>query len=388
MIVTRTLLSFSLLLPAFASAQAPQTARPRAPQKQRAAATDRTDAILLTNGWALLSQGLVDDAYRKAEEIVARDPRSSAGLSLLLEVELARGGVPQALQSYERWLGSRGLEEPGALRRLAVALLTEAGRQRRDHFIRQQAILALAQGGEPTAGFDAGESGLPADLATAAEIGDRRATAQLSAELARQSPDKVSILEALGKSRQLSAAAAIAAQLTDPREEVRAAAVDALANLRAEAYRTQLTQALRDSSSYVRTRAARALFQMGDMAGLPLLQQLAASDSAESRLIAAEAMATSPDRDWQALVRSLLGAPEPEVRAGAARLIAPHDPALAKSVLDALMQDSNIAIRELAGRSLAEALNADDLPSLKRLMKSSDALTRIRAAGAILKATL
>jgi hypothetical protein len=336
----------------------------------------------------MLAQGLPQDAAAKAAQAVARFPRSVAALSLLVEAELARAGVPAGLAAYDRWIGTRGLEEAGVVRRLAKAVLEDAVAGK-DALLRIEAVKALAEGGEPGAANTLADSTAPADLRTRAELGDARAVERLGQMLAQGYPDKVATLEALGKSRRPAAVPVIVSQLNDPREEVRAAAVDALADAHAEDQAQALRGALNDSSAYVRTRAARALFRLGDFSGLSLLQQMATSDSAYSRLAAAEAMATSPDQSWLTQVRSLAeGGGEPEVRASAARLLAPHDPETAKSVLESLANDPNIAIRELAGRTLGESLAGRDLPSLRRLLSNPDGLTRIHAAGAILKATL
>ena len=64
----------------------------------------------------------------------------------------------------------------------------------------------------------------------------------------------------------------------------------------------------------------------------------------------------------------------------------PIDPALARAVTDALASDPNLAVRELATRAQAE-LGGRDLPRLRPLLRSADALTRVKAAGGILAAT-
>ena len=65
---------------------------------------------------------------------------------------------------------------------------------------------------------------------------------------------------------------------------------------------------------------------------------------------------------------------------GAARLLVPHDPELARKVLQGAMNDGNPAIRELASDAFGE-IAATDFPTLRQLMKSSDRLTSVQAAG-------
>ena len=335
----------------------------------------------------MLAQGSVAEASRRASEILAQYPRSAAALSLAVEVRIAAGGAAEGLKSYDEWLHGRRQEEPAIVRRLAVAVLHESAAQD-EAAVRFEAVRALVEGGEsaPTDVLKP-SSGTPVDLRARTALGDASAARQLVTQLTAGNPEKPRILEALGKSRQSSVIGAVAAQLRDPQDQVRVAAVDALAELRAEQQTGAIRAALNDPSTYVRARAARALFRLGDSSGLPLLQQMATADSASSRLAAAEAMATAPDETWLALVRTLASSEEPEIRIGAAGLLAPHDPDMAKNVLQTLGSDSNIAIRELAARTLADTLTGADLATLRRLLANPDQLTRVRAAGAILKAT-
>jgi HEAT repeat protein len=140
---------------------------------------------------------------------------------------------------------------------------------------------------------------------------------------------------------------------------------------------------LSDPVSLVRVKAAGALVGLGDMSGLQLLQELATSEAAVSRLIAAQAMASQPDAQWLDLVRRLTSEAEPEVRVGAATLLVPHDPEMARKVLDEALRDGNPAIRQMVEEASLELLPAD-LRSLRLMLRSSAALARARAAGRIL----
>jgi len=136
----------------------------------------------------------------------------------------------------------------------------------------------------------------------------------------------------------------------------------------------------------VKLKAAGALFRMNDSSGLALLTELTQSEHAAIRIAAARELASQPDVAWQALVRNLISDPDPVVRLEAAKLIAPYDQALAKQVVDALMQDGNIAVRQAASGAMVEGIAAD-FPTLRRLLRSGDILIRVRAAARILELT-
>ena len=133
----------------------------------------------------------------------------------------------------------------------------------------------------------------------------------------------------------------------------------------------------------MRVKAAGALYGLNDMSGLQILQDLMQAEPSASRLIALQAMASRPDAVWLEQVRRLASAAEPEVRVGAARLLGPHDPELARKVLQGAMNDPNPAIREMAADALGRS-RPTDFPTLRRLMKSSDRLTGVRAASRLL----
>jgi hypothetical protein len=86
------------------------------------------------------------------------------------------------------------------------------------------------------------------------------------------------------------------------------------------------------------------------------------------------------------VVRELAGSGDPIIRLAAAKLIYAHDPDAARAVADALATDSNLAVRELATRAQAE-MGGRDLSRLRSLLRSQDALTRVKAAGGILAVT-
>lgn len=347
------------------------------------------EATELTNGWALLAEGLFERAAAKAAQVLAAYPRSGAALQLALEAQLARFGAPAALDQYERWLGARTIEEPAALRRVASAMLGEATTLKSDPTARIEALRALADDGDARAAGELAQiasRGDSADARAVVSTGDERAVDTLLVELNTGPGDPSRTIDALGASGSKRAIAPLVQRLKDPRQEVRGAVVDALGKLGDAQTAALITPLLSDTSLHVRVKAAGALLRLGDYSGLPILQELMASPSPAMRLDAAEALASRPDSAWLGLVTELAGDPDPEIRAAAGRLMAPHDPEAARGVLGSLTSDENPVIRELASRGLAEVLS-DDLPTLRRLMRNSHSLTRVRAAARVLVLT-
>ena len=126
------------------------------------------EGTTVAQGWALLAQGLVDEAAARAAKALAASPRSPSALVLAVEVAVARGGSQAGLSQYERWLGQRTLEEPAVLRRIAQALLARGRRAVREHHApASRRLRALAAEGDAAAA---------AELATLAAKGrDSRA---------------------------------------------------------------------------------------------------------------------------------------------------------------------------------------------------------------------
>lgn len=345
-----------------------------------------TEAAGLMQGWALMAQGQHGLAESHAATVLQKFPRSVAVAVLAIEASLAASGPEAGLQQYDRWMGSRTVEDPSLLRLVALGVLRAEARQ--DSPARSEALRLLAR--EPD--FDAaallpgpGASG-GAPPRVLAALGNEEAVAQVIEELKSGTSNKLAAIEALGASRSPRAEAAVTVELTDARPEVRAAAADALGRLQARGAQPKLRELLDDPFSFVRVRAAAALLALDDAAGLPLLRELLVSETPASQLMGAEALAGSPDANWLETVRSLARTGEPTVRLAAARLLAPHDPALARSVTESLAQDANPAVRALASRTFVHTASGD-LAALRRLLRAEDPLTRVRAAGHILAAT-
>ena len=346
------------------------------------------DATELTNGWALLTEGRAAQALARAEGVLARDPRSAAALSLAVDAEIARAGALAGLARYERWLGARTVEEPGILRRVARALLLEESSQRSDESARTVALRALAEDGDARAAQMVASVAAHGDLPprSRAALGDEKAVRALIAELEQAGPGQVRTIEALAASGSSLAIPPLVERLKDPRQEIRAAALDALGRIGDLSLAPQLAPLLSDSNARVRVTAAGALLRIGDSSAYPALQGLMADPSPATRLLAAEALASRPDGSWVAQVRELATDEDPEIRAAAARLLGPHDPEFARAVLNALAADDNPAIRELATLNLGEVVTSD-MTALRALMKTGAPLARARAGAQVLALT-
>jgi hypothetical protein len=362
--------------------QIPASQRPR-PSPPTAEATE------LTNGWALLTEGKADQALLRADRVLATNPRSAAAFVLGVEAELVRSGPTAALGRYEGWIGARAYEEPAVLRRIASAVLRELSDPKQLSAARLAALRALAEDGDVTAVSALQQGVKTSSLAEArvlATMGDETAVKVLINELTRTAGRAMSSIEALGASGSSLAVPALTEQLKHGLPEIRAAAVEGLGKLGAK-FNTanRIKPLLKDQTTYVRYKAAAALYALGDLTGLPFLQELAAQENPAGRLMAAQAMASQPGPEWQEHVRQLTSAAAPEVRVGAARLLLPHQPQVARPILEGAMNDPNPAIRELASESIVEVLPVADLRLLRQMLKTTDLVVRARGAGRILE---
>ncbi len=118
------------------SRQAPQRA-PAPPRPPGVVSVEQ--AIALTNGWARLAEGQSGPAADAAQALLAKHPRSAAALAFAVDATIARSGAAAALGQDETWLGSRLLDEPLAVRRIAHAMLWEEASQRQDVMARVEA---------------------------------------------------------------------------------------------------------------------------------------------------------------------------------------------------------------------------------------------------------
>ena len=355
---------------------------------QQAQASSAAQAGVLADGWARLAKGDTAGAARAAAEALGVDPLSAGAAQLAIEADLARGGAEAGLAAYEKWLGGRRLDDGYLLRRVARAVLRQSLVKQPNVTAKLEALRALAADGDRDAEAAlerAAISGSFGETRALAMNGDERGVNFLIARLASV-PVKGPIIEALAGSGSKLPVPQLMALLSDPSDVTRAAAADALGRLGATEAIAPLRPLLKDQFPAVRLRAAGALFRLNDSSGLPLLNELAASEHAAIRVAAARELASQPDTGWQSLVRGLTSDPDPSVRLEAARLIAPYDPMLARQVLDDLMRDSNVALREAASEVLVERV-AGDFATLRPLLRSGDVLVRVRAAARILELT-
>ena len=368
------------------SALLAQQARPPASTPGAMSVEERT---LIAQGWALLAQGLLDDAHARAAKALEASPRNLSALMLAVEVAITRSGAQAGLAQYERWLEQR-MEEPAIVRRVAVALLRESAAQSGDVAARLAALRALAADGDAAAAADLSEAaagGGAAERRALASLGNERAINALIADLKNGTGNALTTIDALGDSGSKLAIPPLVDRLQHSAPEIRGSAVESLGKLAKtlNAYELvpRIKPLLQDRSSFVRVKAAGALYGLHDLSGLQVLQELLQADSAASRLVALQAMASRPDVAWLEQVQRLASATEPEVRVGAGRLLAAHDPELARKVLEGVQSDPNPALKEMASDAIG-TVEATDLPTLRRYMKSSSRLTGVRAAARLL----
>lgn len=347
-----------------------------------------TEAAQLAQGLSLLAQGDTGRAAAVANALLAQYPRSTAVVGFAVDVETTRAGAMTALDTYERWLGARKLDDVYVLRRIARAALRETARAQQPAGVKVAALMALSadDDAEARTELERMAAAATADAATLAPTGNDRVVRLLISELNGMPGSKTRQIDALGNSHNALAIKPLIALLTDPMDVNRSHAADALGRLGGTESIAAIKPLLSDPAFPVQLRAAGALYKMNDMSGLTFLRQLESSEHAGYRLAAAEAMSTTPDAAWQSLVRSLTQDADPTIRAAAARLIAPYDPDLSKTTLDRLQNDDNIAVRELAANTYLETVSGDFV-ALRRFLRSTDALTRVRAAARILELT-
>lgn len=342
----------------------------------------------LAEGWTALRQGNLPQAAQIAEQLIVDFPRSVAVVALAIEVDVRRGAALAGLASYERWLGSRRVDDPYALRRIAQAHL-ETIAANPSHGARIQAARSLAADGSAEARAElarAAANGGVVETQMLASLGDTGAVRDLVAQLQIDGGGKARIIAALVESRSPLAVPPLMDLLGNHREEQRVAAAEALGKLGAVQAVPRLQALLNDPAFPVRLAAASALYRLENHDGMNLLSELLSSEHGTIRLAVAEVMAVRPPATWSSVVRELTRHEDAMVQLGAARLIAPYEPELAAEVLARLGQSDNPAVREEAGRAFVERLAAD-FATLRRYLRSADGQTSVRAAARILELT-
>ena len=351
-----------------------------------APAMNKQEATALTQGWALLAQGLLDEAVASSEATLRRYPKNQAALALVVEVTVARVGARQALDRYEAWLGTRTMDDAYVLRRIARAVLWEAARQP-DGAGRYEALKALLGDGDEDAAAELTsgmEQGNLSDTQIMAALGNGPAVQRLIDRMNSNQPMTTGMIAAMGESRQSLAVAPLVSLLKDPRPAFRAAAARGLGTIQAREASAPLRTLLQDMLPEVRLQAAASLWLMDDASGLEVLRQFEDSEHPAVRLAALEATNTKRDGGWNSRARALLQSEDAMVRVQAATLLAPDDPQAAREVLDALASHENIGIREAAEKAVSGA-SGGDLRTLRRFLRSGNPATRVSAAVRVLE---
>lgn len=369
---------------------APGAGRPAAQGQTPSVASQ--EALLVAQGWGYLSSGDSVRASTIAAQAMSQFPLSEAALALGVEAEIAREGSQAALVLYERWLGTRRMDEPYGLRRVARAALREA---LRDVTTRSAALEALIADGDrdaiaqATTGSAAGKF---LDTQALAEVGNEAAVKTLIGQLDTLPGAKNQIIAALAASHSRLAIPPLIKLLDDPNDVVQASAADALGQVGAIEAINKIRPKLDEKNPYyVRFSAARALGRLGDASGTAFLRDSMsrASDPSASMLrvqAAAALAAIGPDTGWIDTARVLLSDPDPNVRAEAAQIVAPYNNAIAKDILTALGNDPNPAIRQKSAQILAKTV-AGDFATLRVLLRAPDPEARTYAAARILEIT-
>jgi hypothetical protein len=358
-------------------------------QAQAAAPTSSEEAVLVSQGWKMLSGGDAGQAATHASNILIAYPRSVAALSLLVEAEIVRAGTLAGLDAYERWLGSRKIEDGYVIRIVALSSLRDATGSS-DAGLRLEALKALAADGDAAAmtqlNAPATDGRLP-EIQTLASLGQERSVRALIAQINTGFLTRP-MIEALGESRSPLAIAPLTRLLGDESPDHRSAAAAALGRLGAKESVAALLPLLAESQPFtVRFAAAGALHRLSNAQGSTFLRSNLASQHETVRAQAAQELAAVPeDNSWVAPVEALIASRDPQVRLLAARLLARRDAALARAVLEALLADQNPSIREAAGNALATDVPSD-FTLLRRALRGGDVRSRILASNRVLEMT-
>lgn len=355
------------------------------------------DNMLIAQGWSALAAGQLAEALAKAEQAIQRYPRNVAAASLLVEVQIARGGGLAGLSAYDAWMGERKVEDGNLLRRVSRAILWDSSKAPE---LVSDALQYLAADGDVEARAQLARRMLENSLGETralARIGDEGAARRLIDLMERTPGSKVLLIGALAETKSPLAIPALIRVLDDKNHDDNvAAAADALGKLNARIAIPKLQSLFADEKqlSTVRFKAAGALYRLGDMSGLAYLQSRLTQERFPDgtspsfvRLAAARELAAGqPDATWLSVVRDSLVDPSPEARILAAELLAPYDVDMVRGSIERLLREDNPAIRERAGKLLVQQV-AGDFGTLRRMLRSPEASVQVAAAGRILELT-
>jgi HEAT repeat protein len=304
--------------------------------------------------------------------------------------------IPAALDAYEKYVAPAKSEDGALLASIARASLQLLATEQRAVDVRPAALerlaaygdldarneLALAAAGEHTLTREA----LAADTALA-RLGDQKAVTRLGERLfSPDLRDKIFLIDALVAANARASAYLLVSLLQDRDPVTRSAAADALGALGAREAVPQLQELLTDEDGSVRLSAAASLKQLGSDAADEQIAQMLMSPAADVRLMAAEALANGKRKQWVEVVRPMLQDPNGLLRLHAAKLFARVEPVAARDVLVKATSDQNPVVRDQAS-TILESIPPYDLALMRRLLRDSNPIVRVRAAGAILKAT-
>lgn len=173
--------------------------------------------------------------------------------------------------------------------------------------------------------------------------------------------------------------------LSDPDEDVRAAALDAVLVLHTDDASERAASALDDPSSSVRAIAARGLGDLGDPAAVPRLAARLASDpEASVRRRAAEAleMLGGPEAE-AALSEALVDASRP-VRLAAARACGAIDPVgCVEALATVVLNDADWEVRVAAARAIGRSGRYDAGVVLEAATRDPNEFVRAAARAAL-----
>jgi HEAT repeat protein len=356
-------------------------------------------ATELAKGWTALAAGRAAEAEAASDAILKASPRSVDALSLKIRACLALNRPGSALDAYDSRLPHVQQREDASLLEVLVIGILESHARSKAPDVRARALETLAQAGDREAHaqlttlMTASGAGDVRSLTALARLGDANAVKRLAARITSGgSRDVTNEIDALREGGVKSAATVIASALDATRPmPTKMAAARALGELGDVSVVPRLLEALKDPDPPVRVIAATALARLGDPSGATLVQSFINSPVGDIRLLAIEGEApTNPNGAWTTVANETLKDPDPLVRLQAAELLLRYaaDSRAARDVLQRALNDPNPAMQDAAAQRLdrlPSTVLAQDLPSLRRLLRAPSALTQIDAAAGILK---
>jgi HEAT repeat protein len=316
------------------------------------AAGPSEDAAAIASGWNALAARQYASAVQSADAILKRRPWDRAAIVLKIHASSAMSAT-RGLDVYEQWLGAARSDEPGLLEPIAIAVLREIAANTTDSELQRSALAAL----------------VTSQVEGAAQ--QLRSTPGGDLALTTPSPDESALLQ----------------MLQNPDGTMRANAAHALGAYHSDRARVALQAVAKDPDPRVRTNATVALAKLGDPDALTGVDRMLASDVPEVQLAAVDAWDGRPG-PWVEVVRALLTNPDGLVRVNAARAIAKVDPAAARAVLAATLDDGNPVMRAEAAAALETVdvrVGSGDVMALRKRLRDADPVVRAAAAKVLLR---